>query len=167
MEALSKIGIDWWGMLLYLVNFGLLLGVLGYFLYPKLLKAIDHRRETIKKNIEETNRLQKELQNTLQEQQAEAQRMKAEFAQEGEALKRDLAQKRTQMTQEIEAERDRMMDEAKELLRQKRDAIVKDAEAQVISTMKKVLLSVMQNRVPEDVVTTSVNDAWKKYKHID
>lgn len=167
MEALSKIGIDLWGMLLYLVNYGLLLGVLGYFLYPKLLKAIDHRRETIKKNIEETNKLQKELQKTLEKQQAEAEKMRAEFAQESEALKKELSQKRTQLTQEMEAQRDQMMEEAKELLRQKREAIIKDAEAQVLTTMKKVLLSVMQNRVPEDVVTTSVSDAWKKYKHID
>ncbi len=164
MDGLSAIGIDLWGMFLYLVNYGILLGILGYYFYPMIIKTIDKRRETIKQNIEETQRLQEELEKKLQAQVGQADKMKAEYKAEAAAMKKELADKRTEMIAEMEEERAKMMDEAKELLKQKRDAIVADAEKQVLSTMKKVLLSVMQNRVPEDAVESSVSDAWNKYK---
>jgi F-type H+-transporting ATPase subunit b len=46
-ELFAAFGIDWRLLIINLVNFGLMLGVLWYFLYGPVLKVLEARREKI------------------------------------------------------------------------------------------------------------------------
>lgn len=164
MESLGKIGIDLWGMVLYLVNYGLLLGVLGYFFYPKIMKVVDERRETIKKNIEDTAHLQKVLELQIAQHKKEKEEMSIEMQKQSAALKKEMQEKRSELITSMEEERQKMIDDTKAQLEKEKQEIVKTAETEVLGLMKKVLLEVVSQKVPEDVVTTSVTESWNKYK---
>ena len=67
MELLAKLGADWKLLIAQIVNFTILVSVLGYFVYRPLLSLLDARRERIRvamenaKKIEEQNRQMEEL----------------------------------------------------------------------------------------------------------
>ncbi len=50
-EILTAFGIDWRLIVIQIFNFGILAGVLWYFLYTPILKLLSEREETIKKGI--------------------------------------------------------------------------------------------------------------------
>jgi F-type H+-transporting ATPase subunit b len=52
-EILHAFGIDWRLLVIYSVNFALLLGVLWYFLYGPLTKIIEERRRLVAKGVED------------------------------------------------------------------------------------------------------------------
>lgn len=164
MESLAKIGIDLWGMVLYLVNYGLLLGVLAYFFYPKIIKAMDERRHIIKKNIEDTEHLQKVFKMQIENHKKEKEEMQAQIQKQGADLKKEWQEKRSELIQQMESERQKMMEDTKAELGKEKKEIVQSAEAEVLKIMKKVLMEVASQKIPEEVVTQSVAESWNKYK---
>ena len=52
-QIIAAFGIDWRLIMIQLINFGLLLAVLTYYLYKPILKAIDERKATVAKGIED------------------------------------------------------------------------------------------------------------------
>ena len=90
MENLAKIGIDFWGILLYIINYGSLLAVLSYFLYPKLRKVISDRRKMIAKNIEDAETLSRELESYMEKSKKEKEKMIHEVKQQREENKAEI-----------------------------------------------------------------------------
>ena len=60
MELLTKLGINWQQLIAQIVNFAILVGILGYFVYKPLLNVIDARNERIRKAMEEAKRLEQQ-----------------------------------------------------------------------------------------------------------
>lgn len=52
-EILHAFGIDWRLIVIQIVNFGMLAGILWYFLYTPVLKLLSEREQKIKKGIED------------------------------------------------------------------------------------------------------------------
>jgi F-type H+-transporting ATPase subunit b len=57
---LQALGIDWKLLVEQAIAFLILVGVLGKFVYPTLVKAIDSRREAIEASLEEAKKVQEE-----------------------------------------------------------------------------------------------------------
>ena len=63
MEEIAKVfGLDWKLLLIQIVNFGVLLLVLWYFLYTPVLKMLDSRRDKIEKGVKDAERANERLQ---------------------------------------------------------------------------------------------------------
>ncbi len=60
-ELFAAFGIDWRLLVINLVNFGLMLGVLWYFLYGPVLKMLETRREKIAKGVKDAEAAQTAL----------------------------------------------------------------------------------------------------------
>lgn len=60
---LDVFGIDWRLLIINMVNFGLLLLALWYFLYGPLTKMMRERRELVAKGVEDAQKAQEELRN--------------------------------------------------------------------------------------------------------
>ena len=60
MELLTKLGVDWKLLLAQIVNFTILVSVLGFFVYRPLLDLLDARRERIRKAMEDAKRIEKQ-----------------------------------------------------------------------------------------------------------
>ena len=61
-EIIHAFGIDWRLIVIQMVNFGLLAGVLWYFLYTPVLALLTEREEKIKKGVADAVQAEKALQ---------------------------------------------------------------------------------------------------------
>ncbi|MBP9828059.1 ATP synthase F0 subunit B [Patescibacteria group bacterium] len=162
MDALAKLGIDWWGILLYVVNFGVLLAVLTRFLYRPLMKAIDDRRLFIASNVEASEKLRTDF-------EKEAAQQKADTAAHVARLEAELAHAKIaadaqakQLLAEAEERKAKLLAETQQQIEAMKTAVKKDLEADMLRTMKNVVTTVLRDRVPAEVVQESVRDAWKE-----
>lgn len=161
MDKLSSLGIDPWSMLLYLVNTGVLLVVLTYFLYKPILKFIDQRRQQIADNIEEAQRLQKTFEKKLEKSEAERKQAETELKEELANLQKFTERKKAELTAEMDSARTEMMQKAQKEIDQKKDNLLKEAEEEVKKIMTKIILHIVENKVPESVIQDSIKSAWK------
>jgi len=61
MELLTKLGINWQLLIAQIVNFLIVLGVLGYFLYRPILNLLDARTEKIRKAMEDAKKIENQM----------------------------------------------------------------------------------------------------------
>ncbi len=164
MENLAKLGIDGWSILVYLVNFGLIWAVLGFLVFPKILRILDNRRDQIKDNLETADKLRAELDDHVAKSRAERAKLLTELTDEREKLVKEMTAQRTQILRDAEEQKEQMLTEARTLIKEERKKIVKDAESAVIHLMQKTLVSLLSNKVPQEVIAESVENSWNEHK---
>ena len=71
MEGLANLGINTQSLIIYIVNFGILVLVLNRYLFKPLAGFLDKRQNNIKQSLEEANTIQVEFQKKLDEIQEE------------------------------------------------------------------------------------------------
>lgn len=164
MENLAKLGIDGWSLVVYLVNFGLIWAVLGFLVFPKIIKIIDNRRDQIKDNLETADKLRLELDELVAKSRTERAKLLAELTEERDALKKDMDEKRSQILRDAEEQKEQMLTEARTLLKAERKKLVEDAQSAVIHIMQKTLVSMLSTKVPQEVIAESVEKSWEEHK---
>jgi F-type H+-transporting ATPase subunit b len=95
--------IDWFTVFAQIVNFLILVGLLKYFLYGPILRAMDQREEKIAHRLAEADQREQEAEENRQHYHARQRELKE---QQDDILAR--------AREEAEAERQRLMDEARE-----------------------------------------------------
>lgn len=163
MDKLANLGIDLRSIVLYLANTGVLLVVLTYLLYKPIFKFIDERRHKIESSIDEAQRLRDEFAKRLEESEKAKDAVEATLREELANMQRFTEQKRAELTKEMDEKRVDMLQKAQMEIDKKKDALLKDAEAEVKRLMTAIILDVVENKVPEDVIQASVKDAWKTH----
>lgn len=162
MDAFSKLGIDGWGILLYLVNFGIVLFIMHRYLYGPLLAYLDERRATIKRNIEEAEKLRNSFEEEIRKQESEAERKMQEMNTRIAEAKKHAKETAKELIADADARREIMLTEAaKEAEAMKNDAL-NDAEKEALKRMETVIRHVLQNAVPEKIIQESVSQGWKQ-----
>ncbi len=164
MENLAKIGIDWWGMLLYAVNYGLLLFVLARFVYPKITKVIADRKTKIRTNLEDAEKLRKELHDHMQENKKEKEELMSELRAEKALVQKELQDKRLELIQDMEVERNKILEEARTRIESEKKDLILDAEKKIVSMVERVIFSILSNSIPENIVKESVTKSWNSQK---
>ena len=56
-----------------------------------------------------------------------------------------------------------MLEDVKAVIDQEKANIIGSAEKEVLKLMQKVVLHVVSNQIPEEVVEKSVDSAWRQY----
>lgn len=164
MEGLATLGIDPLSILLYLLNTGLLLVVLIYVLYKPILRYLDERRDQIRRSVHEAQILKEELDKKSAEAQEASQKAEETLKREMENLRKFTEEKRAELTAEMEAARTEMLSKADADITRRKEELLKDAEKATVDLIKKIVLHIVQNKVPEEVVEASIKDAWKQFK---
>lgn len=164
MEGLAKLGIDPLSILLYLLNTGLLLVVLIYVLYKPILRYLDERRDQIRRSVHEAQILKEELDKKSIEARDASQKAEETLKREMENLRKFTEEKRAELTAEMETARTEMLSKAEADITRRKDELLKDAEKATMDLIKKIVLHIVQNKVPEEVVKASITDAWKQFK---
>lgn len=167
MDKLLSLGIDPWQMLLYLVNTGIVVAVLTFYLYKPVLKFIDKRRDQILQSIDESKNLQETFERKLEESERKRKENEAQLKEEMNNLHKFTEEKRKELTAEMEKARTEMMKKAHKEIEEKKSALISDAEKEVKALMGRIILDIVENKVPEDVIKDSIHSAWKQYsKHV-
>jgi F-type H+-transporting ATPase subunit b len=126
MEGFGGIGINWQWLLAFVINFVILLALLGIFLYKPVLKMVDERSNRIKESMEQAEatreeyaRAQEEVQKQINRAREEGQALIAQATQIGERVREEAGEKAVQEAQalvdrtrvELERERDKAIDD--------------------------------------------------------
>lgn len=164
MDKLASLGINFWSILFYLVNTGLLLAALTYFLYKPLLRFADKRREQIIKSIEEAKNLQDEFEKKLHESERRRHAVEGELKEELAKLHKFTEEKRKELVAEMDKSRVEMMQKAQKEIDERKERLIKDAEEEIKAIMTRIILNIVENKVPENVIQESISSAWKQYK---
>jgi F-type H+-transporting ATPase subunit b len=61
MELLAKLGINWQLLIAQIVNFAIVVGVLGFFIYKPILNLLDSRTERIRKAMEDAKHVENQM----------------------------------------------------------------------------------------------------------
>lgn len=163
MQGLQSLGIDLASLLIYAVNFGLLVAITYFLFYKKIVAAMDERRENITSRLEQAERIKLEFQEKLSEMEASKKAKEAELTAELDKMKSFIADKKKELVAEMEQERAAMLDKASKEIEERKEKLVSDVEKELLKAVQKIVLEVVENRVPEDAIQSSVNDAWKNY----
>lgn len=161
MDAFAKLGIDWKSMLLYLVNMGLLLTLLTRWLYRPLLKVMDDRRETVRKNLQETELLKTQFAEESKRQAAETKEMLVKMQSEVTAAKAQAEARAKELIAEADARREQMLEDARRQVDETKKGLLKEVEGETQKRIEQTILHVLKNKIPADVVKASVQAAWK------
>jgi len=164
MDKLLNLGIDLWSILIYMANTGLILFILTYFLYKPLLAFVDQRRKQIADSLEQARVLSEEFENKMLETKAEKEKVEAELKEELSKLRKYVEEKRAELTAEMTQARMDMLSQAQAEIDEKKARLIKDAEKEIMDLMKKIILDIVRNKVPEKVIQESIGDAWASYR---
>ena len=163
MDQLAQLGIDPVRVLIYLLNTGILLVLLTYFFYRPMIAYIDKRRKQIKDSIDEAAHLKAAFEKKLEESEAKKAQAEAELKSELDQLRRFVDQKRTEMVSEMEAARAQMLQKAQAEIDAKKVAMVSEVEDDLRALMTRIVLHIVENKVPEEVVQSSIESAWTQF----
>lgn len=112
----GALGIDWRMLILQLIAFGFLVWILGKFVYPHLLKAIDDREKSINDSVKAAS-----------EAEANAERTQAEV----EKLFKEAREEAASIVATAHTEASAMVKEAEERAKSRSEQIVADARTQL------------------------------------
>jgi F-type H+-transporting ATPase subunit b len=147
-------------MLLYLVNFGILFGLLGWLVVPKLTKLLDQRRETIEGDLATSAKLKAELAQTLAESEAQAKQLKADLTADRAELAKDFKAQKEAMLVAMQAERNQTLTEARKQIAEEKKRLVAEVKSEIVSVMQVGVKSFLA-KADEKSVSESLEDAWK------
>lgn len=128
--------IDWFTVIAQIVNFLVLVGLLKYFLYDRILKAMDKREEKIQERLDE----------------AKSKKSEAELAQEQyEDKKRELEEHKREMLEEArkeaESKKQDLIDEARDQADQARKQWLASVEREKQAFLHELRLKIGQQAV--------------------
>lgn len=166
MSSLAKLGLDLWSMLLYFINMGLIFALVYFLLYPKIVGYLDKRKKQIADSINEANELKKLFQEKLDEINKEKEKTQHEMKLELDNARSFVDKRRAELTKEMEEEKARMFKEVQQEIDARKNQLVKEVEQKLMDTMRKIVVQVIQNKVPEDVIKQSVEESWSKYSKV-
>lgn len=161
---MEKLGIDFQAMLLYLVNFGVILWLLTRFVYKPLIKFLDERRNTVHKNLSQAEDLRLKFEKELSERETEYGKLLENARTEALKSKAEAQNSAKYLLIEAEAEKERLLKEAKKQAEGLKRQIESELEEDIISRVTRIVYSaVRDNRSPE-AAAASVRTAWKELK---
>jgi F-type H+-transporting ATPase subunit b len=163
MEGLSNLGIDFKNILFYIVNIGILVAVLWYLLYDPIINVLNSRQKTISDTIEEANKIKAEFEKKLAEMQEAQLEMQAQLKSEVDQMNKFIEQRKAELISEMEAEKTALLEKANADISRRQAELVKDTEKQLLTVIKKIILEIVNNKVPAETINDSVSEAWKQY----
>lgn len=163
MDKLLTLGIDPWAIVIYLGNTGLIIAVLTYLLYKPILGILDKRREIISSSIDEASKLQSAFEKTLEKAEEKNKATEQRLKEELENMHKYTEAKRAELMAEIDKTRTEMLEKTNMEIAKKRESLLSDAEKDIKTLMAKIILDIVENKVPEAVISESITSGWKKY----
>ena len=154
--GVTELGINLPSLVAYLVNFILLLGILGFFAYKPLMRMLDERTERIRESLEAAERAREEAasaQEAIQEQIAEARREGQRIMdQTREAAERFRTEEMNKARQEAEA----FVERAKADIARERDTALQEVRASfgdlAITAAERVIRSSLDRTAHESLI---------------
>ena len=154
--GVTELGINLPSLVAYLVNFILLLGILGFFAYKPLMRMLDERTDRIRESLEAADQARQEAANAqeaIQEQITEARR-------EGQRIMdqtREAAERfRTEEMEKARLEAEAFVERARSDIQRERDTALQEVRASfgdlAITAAERVIRSSLDRTAHESLI---------------
>lgn len=165
MDALQRLGIDGWSLVLYLVNYGILFLILGKFVYKPLTKAMDERSAKIRSNLEEAERLKKDFQQEMDRRSKESDDMLKQMQVELSQTRAEAEARAKELIAQAEAKREELITQAYADVAAMKDKIVSEVERDLLGKIERIAAASMRSEsVSAKTLSESVERAWDELK---
>ncbi len=138
MEIIQTLGIDVTLLLAQMLNFGILVAVLAFLVYKPLLKLIDDRRESIRKSMEDADKISRQREEMDQARRAEMTKIEKEAAKLLDQAKADVAAAKDEMIAQARKESDDVLARGKQQLQAETARVTADLEKAAASLVIKL-----------------------------
>jgi F-type H+-transporting ATPase subunit b len=154
--GITDLGINLWSLIAYLINFVILLGILGVFAYKPLLRVLDQRSERIKESLEAADRAREEASSSreaIEEQLNEARRDGQRLMDQArEAVERYRGEEMDRARQEAEA----FVERARSDIQRERDAAIQEVRTNfgdlAITAAERVIRRSLDRQAHEELI---------------
>ena len=126
MELLTKLGINWQLLIAQIVNFLIVMGVLGYFLYRPILNLLDSRAERIRKAVEEAKRIEQQAQEMAKLREEEMKRLDRESGEQFARVRKEAAALQAELQAHAKKEAEAMIQGALRRIDEERRIMMED-----------------------------------------
>ena len=162
--ASSGFSIDPKSLLIYIVNFGIIIFLIERFVARKVLKMIDDRRAMISHNLEAAERLRVEFEQEVEKRQAEALQEAKELKARVEHMELSTKAEVAALLEKAEADRTRIVEETEAQVESMRMSAMKQIQHEATSRVAKAAEIILGEEVPEQTVKASVERAFAQLK---
>ncbi|MEI8230188.1 MAG: hypothetical protein WCG83_03540 [Candidatus Peregrinibacteria bacterium] len=160
MELLAKLGINWQLLSAQIVNFLIVLGVLGAFVYKPFLRLLDDRIERIRKSAEDARRIENQAAEMDAMKLAEMKKLDAESGAYFDRVRKQVEVLQTEILTNAKKEADALLQGALKRIDEERSSMMQEVLAtvnKVVITMTEKLIrreftSADQERIAKDLV---------------
>lgn len=158
MESLLKLGIDWKAIIVYIVNFGVIVFVLARFVFKPLTTFLDARKKKAVDTLEEVEKLKADFAKKVDE------RKNAEntLLEEARVARDTIEKEKKQILAEAYAEKSKILEGARTEAESLRDEIIAKFEEEIISRVSDVIQTGFKNNLSPGNIKLIVQDTWKE-----
>ena len=126
MELLTKLGINWGLLIAQIVNFLIVMGVLGFFLYRPILNLLDARTERIRKAMEEAKHIENQAQELAALREEEMKRLDRESGEHFDRIRKEAAALQEEMLSAGKKEAEALIQSALSRIDEERKIMMED-----------------------------------------
>ena len=164
MESLARLGIDLSSMLLYVVNFGVIVLLLAKFFTKPVLAMIENRKKMISDNINSAEKLKEELMKQREKMEKEKEDLRVQVEEEMKKFHQEIDQRRREAEAEIDLRKAKMLEDIQKVMNDEKVNLQASVQKELMALVEKMVLHIVHNKVPSAVIEESTQEAWKLYK---
>lgn len=144
MELLAKLGVDWKLLLAQIVNFAILVGVLGFFVYRPLLDLLDARRDRIRRAMEDAKKIEEQTKALEEHRRKELQKIDQESGVMLEQTRREAEKVRQELLAAAERETEGLLAKGRRQLEEERSRVFHDVQGTLAMTIVQLTTKILQ-----------------------
>ncbi|MFH0770500.1 MAG: F0F1 ATP synthase subunit B [Candidatus Peregrinibacteria bacterium] len=150
MELLTKLGLQWDLILAQVVNFLIVMGLLGYFLYKPVLRLLDDRSMRIRKSMEEAKRIEEQAREMEVIRTDQLKKIDQECGEFLERAKKQAEQVQVEILQRAEKEAATLVERGKQMIDEERGKALRDMESRLAALIVQLSEKVIQREFTKE-----------------
>lgn len=123
--------IDWFTVAAQIINFLVLVGLLKYFLYDRIVNAMGEREQRIASRLEEAESREKEAKTKLEEYRQKESQLEDERRKTLEQAKKDADERRRELMRDARKEVDAAKSQWRQALEKEKDSFLRELQGQI------------------------------------
>ncbi|MDD5026252.1 MAG: F0F1 ATP synthase subunit B [Candidatus Peribacteraceae bacterium] len=131
MELLTKLGIQWGLLIAQIVNFLIVAGVLGFFIYKPILKLLDDRTERIRAAAEKAKKLEEQAKEMEAIRVEKLKKIDAECGKLLETAKKQAEQVQADILERASKEAALLIERGKQSVAEERDRALSELQGRI------------------------------------
>lgn len=165
MEQLNTLGIDFFSIVVYAVNFGVIFFVISKFVTKPLVNMLDKRRNDIKSNITESEKLRKQIEIEKNKLLIEKEKLNKELEEELALLRKNASRELAEQKLEMQAKQEKLLKEARDQIKVEKDNLISEAKQDIVNILSTAFNKVLSKNLSEKDIENSVEEAVLSLKN--